>query len=122
MKEPWREMLTEQQRKILNAACGDLSKQIRWHGFRLTKDGWRHFFAGTVLGWQMLPAWDEGDGRTGFIMLGGSSLDLSKEQCSVAITMAFALGDDPTSQGIDAPPVKWCDAVCLARGIQREAA
>ena len=118
--EPWETMLTRQQQKILNAACGDLSAQIRWHGFKLTKDDYRHLFAGTVLGWRTLPAYDNGDGRTGVIMLGGSSLDLLRDECSLAITMAFHLGDDPASQGLRSPRVRWCDAVCLARGISQE--
>ena len=115
MTEPWREALTEQQRKILNAACGDLAQQIRWHGNRLSKDDWRHLISGTVLGWRMMPAIDRGEGAAGFIMLGGSSLNLSKEQCIDAITMAFHIGDDPSSQGLDAKPVRWCAAVCKAR-------
>lgn len=122
MKEPWREMLSEQQRKILNAACGDLAAQLTWHNFRLTKDDWRHLISGTVLGWRTMPAWDNGDGRQGVVMLGGSSLKLTKEQCSEAITMAFQVGDDPGEQGINAPRVRWCLAVCLARGIPYEEA
>lgn len=108
-------MLTDAQRRLLNAACGDLAKQIRWHGFAMSKDDYRHLFAGTVLGWRTLPAYDMGDGRTGVIMLGGSSLDLRKEECTQAIEMAFALGDDPSSQGLSFPPVKWCEKVELAR-------
>lgn len=118
--EPWREALTEQQRKILNAACGDLAAQIDWHGNRLSKDDWRHMIAGTILGWRMMPAIDRGEGAAGFIMLGGSSLNLSKEQCIDAITMAFHLGDDPSSQGLKSPPVRWCAAVVKARWLAQE--
>ena len=79
ISEPWREALTEQQRKILNAACRDLSEQISWHGFKLTQDDWRHMLSGTMLGWRMMPGVDLGDGRpAGLIMLGDSSLKLSK--------------------------------------------
>ena len=112
--------MTEQQRKILNAACGDLAAQIDWHGNRLSKDDWRHMIAGTILGWRMMPAIDRGEGAAGFIMLGGSSLNLSKEQCIDAITMAFCLGDDPSSQGLKSPPVRWCAAVCKARWLADE--
>lgn len=118
--ESWRDELTDQQRKILNAACGDLSAQIRWHGNKLSKDDWRHLIAGTVLGWRMMPAIDMGEGAAGFIMLGGSSLNLSKAQCIDAITMAFHLGDDPGSQGLISPPVRWCAAVCKARWLAEE--
>ena len=118
--EPWREALTDQQRKILNAACRDLSEQISWHGNRLTLDDWRHLISGTVLGWRMMPAIDMGEGAAGFIMLGGSSLNLSKAQCIDAITMAFHLGDDPSSQGLTSPPVRWCAAVVKARWLAVE--
>lgn len=110
-------MLTRQQQKILNAACGDLATQIAWHGNRLSKDDWRHFLSGTVLGWRMMPAYDRGEGAPGFIMLGGSSLSLSKERCIDAITMAFHIGDHPDEQGLRAKPVRWCPSVRLARGI-----
>lgn len=120
--EAWTEMLTEQQRKILNAACGDLSSQIHWHGNRLSKDDWRHLIAGTVLGWRMMPAIDRGEGAPGFIMLGGSSLNLTKEQCIDAITMAFHIGDDPASQGLNDSPVRWCASVCKARWLVDEEA
>jgi hypothetical protein len=118
---PWQEMLTEQQRKILNAACGDLAEQVKWHGQRLSKDDWRHFIAGTVLGWRMLPGYDRGEGAPGFVMLGGSSLDLTKAQCIDAITIAFHIGDDPESQGLKCKPVRWGKAVCLARYITEDA-
>ena len=54
-----------------------------------------------------------------FVNLGnaGGSLDLNKEQCSDAITQAFCIGDAPSSQGSDSPPVRWCEAVCKARWI-----
>ncbi len=111
-------MLTHEQRKLFNAACGDLAKQLKWHGFTLTKDDYRHMLAGTVLGWRTLPAWDNGDGMHGVIMLGGSSLNLHKSECTDCITMAFLLGDDPSTQGMDCKPVKWGPIVKGARGIR----
>lgn len=113
----WQEKPKQEQLNLLNAACGDLSKQISWHGNRLSLDDWRHMLSGTVLGWRMMPAIDRGEGAPGFIMLGGSSLQLSKEQCTDAITLAFSIGDDPESQGIKASPVRWCKSVCGARWI-----
>lgn len=116
-KEPWEDMLSSQQRKLLNSACGDLAAQIIWHGQRLSKDDFRHLIAGTILGWRMMPAIDRGEGAPGFIMLGGSSLDLSKTECTDAITMAFHLGDHPEEQGLTCKPVTWCAVIKAARGI-----
>lgn len=117
MNEPWQSMLSEEQRRLFNAACGDLAAQIVWHGNRLSKDDWRHLISGTVLGWRMLPAIDMGTGAAGFVMLGGSSLNLHKAECTDAITMAFHIGDDPSSQGLNSPPVRWCQVIRAARGI-----
>jgi len=124
--QPWHEMLSTEQRKFLNAICGDLAAQIAWHGNRLTKDDWRHMIAGTVLGWRMMPGIDLGDGKPGMVMLGGSSLDLRKAECIEAITMALHIGDHPEEQGLKCKPVQWCDAVLLGLGFNpadfREAA
>lgn len=109
---------TNDQRRLLNAACGDLASQLVWHGNRLTKDDWRHLLSGTVLGWRMLPGIDRGEGvAPGFIMLGGSSMKLSTAQCAQAIELAFMIGDHPEGQGIDANPVRWCAVVCGVRWV-----
>lgn len=114
------EMMTTEQRKLLNAACGDLSKQISWHGNWLSHDDWRHFISGNVLGWRMLPGYNTGEGITGFIMLGGSSLKLTKTQATQAIEMAFHIGDAPHDQGLNCKPVDWCFVIKMARGIAIE--
>lgn len=108
--------ITDEQKRMLNAVCGDLARHLTWHGNRLTKDDWRHLLAGTMLGWRVMPAIDRGEGAPGFIMLGGSSLKLTKSQAADAITQGIAIGDDPSSQGIKSNPVKWCDAVLMGMG------
>ena len=113
----WKQELSSyEQRKLLNASCRDLSEQIKWHGFKLSLDDWRHMLSGTILGWRMMPAIDKGEGKAaGLIMLGGSSLDLSKKQCGEAIELAFLIGDCPQGQGLNSEPVRWCAVVCGAR-------
>lgn len=118
--------MTKRQQKMLNAICGDLAAQIVWHGNHLHKDDWRHMLAGTMLGWRMMPAIDRGEGAAGFIMLGGSSLKLSKTQAAEAITTGLQIGDHPDEQGLKDRPVRWSDAVLLGLGLNpadfREAA
>lgn len=109
--------MTDRQRKMLNAVCGDLAAQLVWHANRLSKDDWRHMVAGTVLGWRMMPAIDRGEGASGFIMLGGSSLKLSRSQAADAITVLLQIGDHPEDQGIKASPVRWSDVVLLGLGF-----
>ncbi len=109
--------MTRKQQRMLNAVCGDLARQIRWHGNSLHKDDWRHMLAGTMLGWRMMPGIDRGQGAPGFIMLGGSSLNLSKSQAADAITTGLQIGDHPEDQGLDQRPVAWSDAVLLGLGF-----
>ncbi len=119
--EPWRDLLTDEQRRLLNAACGDLARCLTWHGNRLSKDDWRHFLAGTVLGFRMMPGLPLGDAAPGFIMLGRSSLDLPKAKCTEAIQIAFALGDAPWEyEPTQRKAVQWGHAVRMARGITDE--
>lgn len=109
--------MTGRQQKMLNAVCGDLASQLSWHGNRLSKDDWRHMVAGTILGWRMMPAIDRGEGAQGFIMLGGSSLKLSRSQAAEAITALLQIGDHPDEQGLSAKPVRWSDVVLLGLGF-----
>lgn len=113
-------LMSPAQQRMLNAVCGCLADQIRWHGFKLTKDDWRYFFSGTVLGFRALPSWDFGDGRRGVIMLGRSSKDLTRSEAADAITMAISLGDNPESQGLKHPRVQWTDKVLLGMGYRPE--
>lgn len=109
--------MTAKQQKMLNAVCGCLA-QIHWHGNKLNKDDWRHLLSAVSAGQVMLPGWQYGDNRPqGFIMLGKSSLSLTKTEAKDAITMGVQLGDDPESQGIKARPVQWSDAVLLGLGF-----
>lgn len=109
--------MTPEQQRLLNGICGDLSKHLRWHGNRLSKDDWRHMLSGTILGWRLLPGIDRGQGAPGFIYLGGSSKDLTKSQASEAITMAVQIGDHPDEQGLDAKPIRWSDTVLIGLGF-----
>lgn len=122
IERAWKvELSTLDQRRLLNSACGDLAEQLKWHGFRLTKDDWRHLISGTILRWRMMPGVDMGDGvAPGLVMLGGSSLDLTKKQGIDAIEMGFLIGDHPEGQGIDTPPVRWGIVVCGARWLAKE--
>lgn len=120
MTRPKVEMMTDEQRRTLNAACGDLAAQIDWHGHRLSHDDFRHMLSGTVLGWRTVPQIDTGEGQAGFIMLGSSSLSLTKANAAKAIELAFAIGDCPEGQGLDCEPVRWCAVICKLRFLADE--
>lgn len=111
-------MMTPKQQRMLNAICGDLAAGLSWHGQRLTKDDWRHMVAGTMLGWRLMPAIDRGQGAPGHIMLGGSSLKLTRSLACDAITVLVQIGDHPEEQGMRAKPVRWSDTVLLGLGFK----
>jgi len=117
----WRDeshgQITPKQRRMLNAVCGDLAAQINWHGNRMSKDDWRHVLSGTALGWRLMPGINTGDGAPGLVMLGGSSLDLSRKQATAAIGWGLEIGDHPEEQGLSSKPVRWSDAVLHGCGI-----
>lgn len=124
--EPWvetgREPMSRKQQKLLNAACEDLGKQLRWHGIRFSKDDYRHLLSAVVLGERLVPGIQTGYGNPGLIRMSRSSLELTKSDATQAIRMAFEIGDRPRDQGIDAPEVKWCAVVVLARFVVEEPA
>ncbi len=118
---PWQEMLSDEQRNLLNAACGDLARCLSWHGNKLSKDDWRHLISGTILGWRLMPGIDTGGGAPGFIYLGGSSLNLKGQKRTDAITLAFEVGDEPwTYDPTQQTAVDWCPVVRAARGIKEQ--
>lgn len=119
-QETGREPMSRKQQKLLNAACGDLEQQLRWRGRRMSKDSWRHFFSGTMLGHEPMPGWDYGDGRESVIYMPRSSLEMSKTQATEAITLAFFLGDNPADQDCGNVQVRWCEVIVKARWFIQE--
>jgi hypothetical protein len=111
--------MSRKQQKLLNAACGDL-EQMRWHGQRFDKDDYRHLLSAVVLGERLVPGINTGNGAPGLVRMSRSSKELSKSQATEAIQMAFDIGDNPRDQGLTCAPIRWCDVVCLARGITDE--
>jgi len=111
------ERMSREQQKLLNSACGTLSKSLNWHGTYLSQESWRHFISATVLNMESVPTIDMGDGRHGLYLVGESSKNLTKTEATDAITLAFWLGDNPKEQNLDQPPVVWDDVVYLARRI-----
>lgn len=108
--------MTPKQRNMLNACCGCL-EQIRWHGFRLDKDGYRHLICAVVLGEWMVPGVNTGNGPAGLVRMARSSKELSKSQAAEAINMALDIGDRPDEQGLPDKPVRWSDAVYYGLGF-----
>ena len=93
--------MTREQQKRLNALLGDLERDIRLttegayvnragcpDGFQVDKDSFRWMFVGTYRGNKFVPALE----GHGFILLGGSSRDLTVSEASEVMTMIEAFG------------------------------
>jgi hypothetical protein len=80
---------TLDQNSKLWADLTDIASQLKWHGVRLTADDWRLLFLDALK--RELRICPNLDG-TGFVNLGRSSSDLSKEEFTGLLTLieAFA--------------------------------
>jgi len=121
-QESGREPMSRKQQRLLNAACGDLADQLRWHGIVFSKDDFRHFLSAIALGERLVPGYNDGMGPPGLIRMARSSTELNKTQATQVINMAFDIGDNPSDQGIQARPVRWCEVVTKVRFISDEVA
>ena len=112
--------MTRAQQKLLNAACGDLADNLRWHGIVFSKDDFRHLISAVVLGERLVPGINTGMGPPGLVRMSRSSLEMTKTEATTAIRMAFDIGDNPQDQGLDAAPIRWGPLVCQARWIETD--
>ena len=71
------------------AMLTDVATQLKWHGISLTPDDWKLVFLDSLnRESRFVPNID----GTGFVNLGRSSADLSKEEMSELIELIFAVG------------------------------
>lgn len=115
--EPWLEWRSAEQNKLLQPACRDLSNGLVWPSngelVRLSENEWRWLVCADILGQRAVRGV-----HGGVVMLGGSSRDLRKQECTDAITLVFSIGDAPWDYDLqDQEPVQWCHVVRAARGI-----
>lgn len=76
------------QKKRMNAMCGEVAKQVPWHGQMLEKDDWRHIFAAALFKLRIVPNL-EGDG---FVTLTPSTTKMTRDQMSNMIDLIAEFG------------------------------
>lgn len=77
------------QNDLMWAALTDIAEQLRWHGVKLVPDDWKLVFLDALKREiRIVPNID----GTGFVNLGRSSSDLSKEEMSDLIELIHAFG------------------------------
>lgn len=81
---------TLEQNNRLWAMLTDVSKQVIWHGKKLTPEDWKDVFTASLENLQVVPNLE----GTGFVALGGKTSKMTKKRMSELIELIFAFGAD----------------------------
>ena len=76
------------QNSKLWAVLGDVSRQVEWHGRKLTSESWKHIFTAALVKQDVVPNL-AGDG---FVVLGQSTSKMSVGQMRDLIELIHAFG------------------------------
>lgn len=90
VKEPTRNL---EQNALLWSLLGQISKQVNWHGFKLTAEEWKDVFSASLKRQKVVPGLDGG-----FVVCGQSTSKMSKATFSELLELIFAFG---TQQGVE---------------------
>jgi len=88
------------QNQLMWSILTDLSKQVPWHGEKLTKEEYKDLLTAGLKKQRAIPGIDGG-----FVVLGTSTSKMTKQEMTDLITLAHAFGDErgvkwsPTSIG-----------------------
>jgi len=88
------------QNQLMWSILSDLSKQVPWHGEKLTKEEYKDLLTAGLKKQRAIPGIDGG-----FVVLGTSTSKMTKQEMTDLITLAHAFGDErevkwsPTSIG-----------------------
>jgi hypothetical protein len=94
------EKRSQEQNALMWSVLTDLSKQVMWHGEKLTKDEYKDLLTAGLKKQRAIPGIDGG-----FVVLGSSTSKMTKQEMTDLITLAHAFGDErqvkwsPTSIG-----------------------
>jgi hypothetical protein len=78
---------TSEQNRMMWAALTDVSKQVIWHGAKLTPEEWKHVFSAALWNQRTVPGIDGG-----FVVLGQSTSRMSVAQMTEMIDLVHAFG------------------------------
>lgn len=85
LAEPTRNL---EQNSRMWAMLADISRQVVWHGKRLTQEDWKHLFSSALRRLEVVPNLD----GSGFVALGLSTSRMSKREMSDLIELMMAFG------------------------------
>lgn len=96
------EKRSQEQNALMWSVLTDLSRQVMWHGQKLTKEEYKDLLTAGLKKQRAIPGINGG-----FVVLGSSTSKMTKQEMTDLITLAHAFGDErevkwsPTSVGQD---------------------
>jgi hypothetical protein len=90
IKEPTR---NREQNALLWSLLGQVSKQVIWHGNKLTSENWKDIFTASMKQQKVVPGLDGG-----FVVCGLSTSKMTKKDFAELCDLIFAFG---AQQGVD---------------------
>lgn len=86
------------QNALMWALLSDISRQVEWHGQKLTKKDWKWVFTAAIRRQRMVPGVDGG-----MVFLGEPTSGMSKQEMSDLIELVYSFGAEHQ--------VEWTDLV-----------
>jgi hypothetical protein len=86
------------QNALMWALLSDISRQVEWHGQKLTKKDWKWIFTAAIRRQRMVPGVDGG-----MVYLGEPTSGMSKQEMSDLIELVYSFGAEHQ--------VEWTDLV-----------
>jgi hypothetical protein len=80
---------TLEQNALMWALLGDLSKQVNWHGNRLTAEEWKDVLSASLKAQKVVPGVDGG-----FVVIGARTSQMTKREMSDMCELIYAFGAD----------------------------
>jgi len=77
------------QNALMWALLGDISRQVEWHGQKLSKKDWKWIFTAAIRKQRMVPAIDGG-----VVYLGEPTSAMSKQQMTDMIDLILSFGNE----------------------------
>ena len=77
------------QNALMWALLGDISRQVEWHGQKLSKKDWKWIFTAAIRRQRMVPALDGG-----VVYLGEPTSGMSKKEMTDLIDLILSFGAD----------------------------
>jgi hypothetical protein len=80
---------TLEQNALMWALLGDLSKQVNWHGNRLTAEEWKDVLSASLKAQKVVPGVDGG-----FVVIGARTSQMTKREMLDMCELIYAFGAD----------------------------